>query len=267
MSTFVIADIGACHDGDFQLAMAAVEAAKAAGCDAIKFQMVTDPHRMARRRRKAAQHGYAEVYRRYLVPVCEWLEPLRAQCDLVGIQFMCTAFLPEDVEIVASYVDTFKVASFEASDREMWDALVPYVFGGKHVIASLGMGQQKMAGHGGVGVTSRLKWLHCVSAYPAPMESLGLDRIRRDSLNGFSDHSDPQLTYTGALAVAAGAQVVEAHLCLEETDPGNPDFMHAMVPRRFARYADAIRQAERAMPWAPGQHACEEKMSQYRVAL
>lgn len=264
-NVYVIADIGACHDGELDKMNKAIVAAKEAGCDAIKFQWTSDPRAMARRRGRAEADGYADIYARYLTWPKEWLAVLRNACLSHGIDFMCTVFLPQDVDVVAEHVRTFKVASFEASDRGMWDALAPHVLGGKEVVASLGMGQDKVAGHGGTGVKSRIKWLHCVSAYPAPVTALGLDRIRRDQLHGLSDHTHPDFTWTGALAVAAGATIVEAHLKLETTGRDNPDAKHAMTGAQFKNYVSRIRFADSCMTAPAGMQPCEEQMAQYRV--
>lgn len=280
MRTFVIADIGACHDGKSKDMFAAVQAAKDAGVDAIKFQWVSDPWRMAKRRGRAEADGYGEIYRKYLAWDLELMPRLAEHCKTYGIGFMCTAFLPEDVAVVAPYVQHFKIASFEAEDEAMYKAHVGLPNDGRKVIVSLGMGAKypyyDVAPYEAPCDLPRreLARLHCVSAYPAPVDSLGLYRLHPqwdndgdllEPIDGFSDHSDPALTWTGALAVAAGAEIVEAHLRLDWTDTRNPDYGHAMTVREFDAYVRHIRFAESCLAIPAGPVKAEEQMKQYKV--
>ena len=82
--------------------------------------------------------------------------------------------------------------------------------------------------------------------------------------DGLSDHSRHR--WMGALAVAAGAEIIEAHLRLDDTDPENPDFATAFTPAEFADYVRNIRFAEAAL--GDGQKRlqdCERPMAEYRV--
>ena len=85
-------------------------------------------------------------------------------------------------------------------------------------------------------------------------------------MRGFSDHSLPSLTQTGALAVAAGAEYIEAHLRHSVTESDNPDRDHAMTKEQFLDYVDQIRGAEIAIGVARKEpQRCEKIMEQYRV--
>lgn len=262
--TFVIAEIGSCHDGELVSARALVQMAAACGADAVKAQFWSDPDRLADRRRVPAH--YRDIYRRYRMPV-SWLPILKAEADAAGIEFLCTAYLPEDVAVVAPYVTRFKVASFEAGAADLREAHRP--FSDRQVVVSLGMGGSQHAGKWSQD-TSRVRFLHCVSAYPAPVVALHLGTLRAGArhglIHGFSDHTDPALTWTGALAVAAGAEIIEAHLRLEDTDPENPDAPHAMTPQQFDSYVRHIRFAEACLgDGRAGMQPCEAEMAQYRV--
>lgn len=272
LSTYVIAEAGSCHDGQFDQARRLVDAAVEAGCSAVKFQFWSDADRLADRRR--VPDVYRVIYARYRMPArwLAWLSALAVDRDL---DFLCTAYLPEDVAVVAPYVRHFKVASFEAEARDLIAAHVP-IFDEdearerqRRLFVSLGMGARPAVAEAALGSrhSGRLWCLHCVSAYSAPLDALNLRRIVADELDGFSDHSDPALMWTGALAVAAGARVLEAHLKLNDTDPTNPDAPHAMVPAQFARYVRWAREAEQALgSGMPGEHEAEREMAQYRVS-
>jgi len=269
VSTYVIAEAGCCHDGDLAKALGLAQAAADVGASAVKYQFWSDPDALADRRRVPSR--YREIYRRYRVPA-EWLRRLAAEASARRIDFMCTTYLPGDIATVAPFVRTFKVASFEAADAEFIRAHGAYLKDRtRDIIISLGMGAQRPS------ITIVCGWrcayLLCVSAYPAPVGALNLARLHcgddddeAASYDGFSDHSDPALTWTGALAVAAGARIVEAHLRLDGTDLLNPDAPHAMLPRQFADYVRHIRFAERCLGSSDaGMQPCETEMAQYRV--
>lgn len=266
--TFVIADIGANHDAEFPLMLEAIYAARDAGATAVKFQWVSDPVRMAARRGAAQADGYSAIYARYLCWPEELHARLKERCQAVGLEYMCTAFLPEDVAVVAPHVSLLKVASFDALQPDLHAANGRT---GKTVLISTGMlyekgarAVQKMAAAAYGGDYNRIKMLHCVSAYPAPHTALHLSLMV--AYDGLSDHTYPTATWTGALAVAAGARYIEAHLRLKETDPTNPDYPHAMDPKQFREYVGHIRYAEQCLgDWEADKepHAVERAMARY----
>lgn len=279
MSTYTIAEIGACHDGDRAAMSKAIRVAKACGADAVKFQWVSDPVRMAKRRGKAYEDGYGEIYRRYLAWPAEWHAGLRAECDEAGIDYMCTAYLPEDVETIAPFVRHFKIASFEAGDWVLWEAILLERKFRQHVVASLGMGMDPQDAHrllDDLESTFRsfcygsVRLLRCVSSYPAPHTALNLGRLNLYS--GLSDHTAPDAMLTGALAVAAAGRrqrpfTIEAHFRLDTTEPENPDYPHAMSPHQFSEYIANIRFAEECLGNGDtSMHECEIPMARYKMS-
>jgi N,N'-diacetyllegionaminate synthase len=257
--TFVIAEAGSCHDGDITQAFKLVTAAKEAGADACKFQWWSSAERLAERRNA---QKYLPVYQKYTVPDV-WLSWLHLACVANGIEFMMTAYLPEDIPFVDLWVKRFKVASFEAMDREFVRAHLPYQ---KEVIISTGMCDHVgRAMYGALPVT----WLHCVSSYPCPVDqaNLGALKSHRDDespFDGYSDHTHNVLT--GALAVAAGARIIEVHFRLDDTDPENPDYATALSTGQLKDYVYLIRQAEMMMgDGVKKPQPAEEAMMAYRV--
>jgi len=85
--------------------------------------------------------------------------------------------------------------------------------------------------------------LQCVSSYPTPEVDTALGGIvalaeRFDLPVGYSDHTNE--TATGALAVAAGACVIEKHLTYDRSASG-PDHAASFDAGQFAEYTRAIR--------------------------
>ena len=255
MSTFIIAEAGSCHDGEFAMAIDLIQAAANAGADACKFQYWSSAIRLAERRQAS---DYFETYFKYKVPE-SWLESLKLRCDWLDIEFMSTVYLPEDIPIIAPYVKRFKVASFEAGDREFIEAHKVF---DKPIIVSTGMSREgDQIGKTGLG---DIFLLHCVSAYPCPVEQAGLATIRARAYAGYSDHTHDVLT--GALAVAAGARILEVHFRLDDTDPANPDYTTALSPGQLKDYISLVRKAELMLgDGIKRPQPCEAEMSKYRV--
>lgn len=259
--TLVVAEAGSCHDGELKKALTLIDVASIAKVDVVKFQYWSDPDALADRRRVPS--FYREFYARYKMPL-QWLHDLREACHAHGLLLGVTTYLPQDVAPVASYADVLKIASFEAEAQDLLDAHLPYL-GHKPVLVSLGMDGHKRPV--AIWRGAAVRYLRCVSAYPAPVEDLHLQKLWGSGL-GLSDHTDPALTWTGALAVAAGAPVVEAHLKVWTTDPTNPDAPHAMLPDQFRDYVRHIRFAEACVGdgEAPeGVLPSEEPMAAYKV--
>lgn len=279
---FVIAECGSCHDMSLEKAGRLIKAAADAGASAAKFQYWSSAVRMARRRHAP---DYLAVYEKYQIPEA-WLSVLQTCCHANDIVFMCSTYLPEDVEVVAEHVTRFKIASFEAGDIPHLVAHVPYYKSGKPIYISCGLGASRslianwLLRDAVTVATPPVEFLLCVSAYPAPLVDLHLRRLHEPTFfmsggssepryTGFSDHTAPTNLMTGALAVAAGARVVERHIRLDDTDQSNPDAPHAMTPAMFKGYVQAIRVAEEALgsaDWASsGAIPSEAPMRAYRV--
>lgn len=253
MPTFVIAEAGSCHDNQFGRAVNLILTAKRAGADACKFQFWSSAERLAERRNAAE---YLDVYRKYQVPA-KWLPLLKAQCDHVGVEFMCTVYLPEDIPVIAPFVKRFKVASFEAGDVAFLEAHF-YGYYPKRIIVSTGMSERTPR------YEPMVDYLHCVSAYPTPIDQANLSVVRDIVIAGYSDHTRHVLT--GALAVAAGAHILEVHFRLDSTYAKNPDFGTALTPAELGEYVANVRLAERMLgDGVKRPQPAEAEMMRYRV--
>ena len=94
-----------------------------------------------------------------------------------------------------------------------------------------------------------LALLHCLSAYPAPIEemnvrAMGTLRDRFGCPVGLSDHTLGIAVSLGA--VARGAAIVEKHLTLDKALPG-PDHRASLEPSEFAELVRGIRAIEASL--------------------
>lgn len=282
METVVIAEAGSCHDNSLARAFELIDVAVSSGARFFKVQYWSNPERLSERRNAPDLAG---MYERYRLPYA-WLQPLAERCQAAGIEFACSTFLPEDVDVVAPYVSLLKVASLEANDPALLVAHAPHLRAGKTVVVSLGAGARLrpvlhyMLGpdHSGYeyeqkDLNGRLVFLHCVSAYPVPPQQMQLKVLRnlcgQQYKNGLSDHSASGNTLTGALAVVFGARYIERHIRLDATREENPDFGHSMPPGAFKQYCYNIILAE-DMVWTDSGadvQPCERGMLKHRVGV
>ena len=259
MSTYIVAELGACHDGSWDRLERMVTACVEAGASACKLQYWSDSERLADRRH--ATPAYRDIYRRYQIPQ-SWLPAFAALCHEHGIEAVCTVYLPEDVAFVAKYADRTKVASFENEDFGFIDTCLATQ---KPVMVSCGMAADV---HRKFYLAAprwmrTVYWLHCVSAYPAEVDGALWPLVLDESGNeydGYSDHTHN--VWTGAVAVACGAKIIEVHVRAYDTDPANPDYATALDPAEFRTYVDGIRTAERLIADVP---VDESAMQRFKV--
>ena len=234
---FVIAEAGTTPGGKLETMRRMIGAGAKAGADAVKFQWCSNPEKLCQRRNAPE---YLETYR-LLAFDPAWHLALWRECEEQGVKYMATGYLPEDIRTLALFVHAFKVASFEACDRAFIRRHYLY---DRPVFISTGMcdeselawllSQRKRH--------PQVKLLHCVTAYPAPTNELNLAAIRQCGLDGYSDHSGRPST--GALAVAAGARIIEVHFRSQDADPIHPDFPHSLDEGQLGEYIASIRDVE-----------------------
>ena len=240
MSVMIVAEAGSTHDNSLDKALRLIRCAKDCGADAIKLQVCTNIDKlMAKRGEKPEARPAYE----YLKTTKDWLPRLKEEAVKVGIQFGCTAFIPEDIPLVAQYVDFFKVAAKESGDAAFMDAHFKY---GKPLIASERDGHEAHWN-----LSMNVKVMYCVSEYPTPIEHLKLHRIWQ-KYDGFSDHSTSTLTGALAVMLAGKDAVIEKHIRLWDTETFNPDFPHSMICEptavySFAEYVSNCRHASRCL--------------------
>jgi len=237
VNTTIIAEIGSCHENSILKAKLLIENAKECGADVAKFQYYSSSEELAQRRNAPELAAKYEAFR---MPR-EWLDDLKEHCNHADIEFMCTCYLPQDIELINKYVDRFKISSFEAQDVPFVRSHAQYK---KPILVSCGMTETQLDYNGDLGCL--VYRLHCVSGYPTPLNQANIGTISEYKCEGYSDHT--VTVQTGALAVAAGAFIIEKHIKLKDTDLANPDYPHSLVcdteASSFEIYCCLIRDAE-----------------------
>ncbi len=212
-----IAEASSNHAQDLGRALAFVDAAADAGCDAVKFQLFKIDRMFAPE--ILAQSAKHRARKDWELPIAH-LEPLARHCDLRGIQFACTPFYLEAVEELRPHVGFYKIASYELLVTPLLEACART---NKPVVLSTGMATmdeikvaaRTLARAGAKDVTL----LHCVSAYPTPPEEANLSAIAaiREATGvavGWSDHTRKPAVIERAVH-RWNAAAVEFHLDLD----------------------------------------------------
>ena len=254
---FIIAELSANHNQDFELAKRAIEVAKEAGCDAVKLQTYRADSLTLDIKNDNFKAGdiwsdeyLYDLYSRAAMDY-EWHEPLKRYADKLEITLFSSPFDFEGVDLLESIdVPAYKIASFEITDIP----LIRYVASKqKPIIISCGIADIsdielailtcKEAGN------SDIALLKCTSAYPAKDSDMNLktvmDMRERFSLPvGLSDHS---LGIEAVIsAVSLGAKIVEKHF-LPDANMQSPDSLFSLKPDELAKMVSSIRRVEKML--------------------
>jgi N-acetylneuraminate synthase len=239
-----IAEASSNHGRELSRALAFVDAAADAGCDAVKFQLfkinrMFAPEILSR----SAKH---RARREWELPL-DHLAPLAEHCSKRRIAFCCTPFYLDAVEQLRPYVAFYKIASYELL---VCDLLAACAATGKPVVLSTGMAtmeeiHQAVATLQGAGAND-ITLLHCISAYPAPAREANLSAIAaiREATGcktGWSDHTRRPAVIERAVH-RWGASAVEFHLDL---DGNGAEYLagHCWLPQEIAPVIARIREA------------------------
>lgn len=242
---YVVAEISANHNGDIDMGYKLIEAAKNAGASAIKLQTYT-PDTITLKSKEddfmikgGLWDGYSlyDLYQEAHTPF-EWHKPFFDFAHAQDITCFSSPFDETAVDLLEDLnCPAYKIASFEAIDLP----LIRYASQTKKpLIISTGMAnleeiEEAVATARDSGCQD-LILLHCISAYPAPIEQSNLRTIvdleRRFQLPcGLSDHT---LGTTASIAaIALGAVFIEKHFTLSRENAG-PDSSFSLEPDEFS---------------------------------
>lgn len=255
---YIIAEISANHNQDYDEAVRIMRAAKEAGADAVKLQTYT-PDTLTIDSDKEYFHigdgtlwdgrNLYDLYSEAYTP-WEWYPKLQDVARDLNIDLFSTAFDSTAVDFLEEMnVPVHKVASFEIVDIPLIEKMAST---GKPLIISTGMAtlgeiEEAVQAARNAGAPE-IALLKCTSAYPAPPEEMNLRTIPHLSeafgvLVGLSDHTLG--IEVPIAAVALGACIVEKHFTLSRSVPG-PDSSFSLEPQEFKVMVDAIRAVEKA---------------------
>jgi N-acetylneuraminate synthase len=249
---FLVAEVGINHNGDVELAKKLIDAAAAAGCDAVKFQkrtidVVYSSEELARPRESQFGTTNGDLKRGLEFTQSQYAA-IDAHCRQIGMTWFASCWDEASVDFIETFNPPFyKIASASLTD----DSLLKYHRTlGKPVVLYTGMSTLEEIDHA-VEVLGKndLVLLHCTSTYPSKVEELNLKAIhaladRYDIPVGYSGHEVG--LYTSLAAAVLGACFIERHITLDRAMWGS-DQAASVEPQGFTRLVKDIRAVELAM--------------------
>jgi pseudaminic acid synthase len=255
---FIIAELSGNHNGDIDRALAMVDAAKAAGADAIKLQTYTadtitidhgGPGFVIESGLWEGRRLY-ELYQEASTP-WDWHPRLFERAADLGVILFSTPFDESAVKFLQRLrAPAYKIASFELVDLPLIQCVARAA---KPMIMSTGLASPEEIGEAVTAARAAgcddLVLLHCTSGYPTPAREMHLRTMQHLAaahgvLTGLSDHTLG--TGVSVAAVALGACVIEKHFTLARAD-GGPDSAFSLEPDEFKRLVDDCRTAWEAL--------------------
>ena len=255
---FVICELSGNHNGSLERALAMIDAAAATGADAIKIQSYTPDTMTIDHEGPQFQitgglwhgRGLYDLYREAHTPF-EWHAAMFERARQRGVTMFSTPFDETSADLLEGLgAPAYKVASFEAVDLPL---IAHVARKGKPMIISTGMANRAEIGEAVATARdngcSDIVLLHCVSAYPAPVEEANVRTVPLlaetfGCVAGLSDHTPG--TAAAVASVALGGAVIEKHFTLARSD-GGPDAAFSMEPAEFAALVKDCKNAWRAL--------------------
>jgi len=230
---YIIAELGANHNGDMELAKRMIDAAKEAGCSCVKFQSWTkdtvfskkvyeDNYFLNDDYRNRNDYTLEEIVEEFSISEKE-LYDMYQYCVKVGIDFTSTPFSKKEVDFLVDKcnVPFIKIASMDLNNYPFLKYVakkgLPMVIAtGLSDISEIDKAIRVIEGEG----NKQICILHCISIYPPKFEDislkniLGLRSMYPDYPIGFSDHTLG--VEIPSAAVALGACIIEKHFTLDK---------------------------------------------------
>ena len=247
--TFIIAEVGNNHEGDFRLAKKLIVKAKKCGADAVKFQTIipellniaSDKKRI--KQLKKFQFSF------------EQFKKLAKHAKKNKIIFISTPTDLESAEFLNKIQRYFKIAS---GDNDYYSLIKKIASFNKPIILSTGLSDIENIYNSKKLIFNEWKknnakkntltLMHCVSSYPVEKQYANLTAIKslksrfKNCIIGYSDHTTGILACT--IAVAYGAKVIEKHFTLDKNQSNFRDHKLSADPKEMKQLVENIRLLE-----------------------
>jgi N,N'-diacetyllegionaminate synthase len=236
MKAIIIAECCQNHNGNPEVLKRQIHEAAANGADFVKIQAIRSrelTHRPQFDEGVTDDNGVVQVIKRPYQAEVERLSKLDLtpdqelwfvdECHRAGIAPMTTAFTITGArEIKDMGYEAIKIASYDCASfpllrevKKYWNSI--YVSTGATYDDEIEQAAEVLKG-------SDFSFLHCLTIYPTPMDTLNLKRMsylrRFTSKVGYSDHSHVQTTqlWASKIALALGASCIERHFTVLDSD-------------------------------------------------
>ncbi|MBQ9590346.1 MAG: N-acetylneuraminate synthase family protein [Butyrivibrio sp.] len=229
---YMIAEIGANHNGDMELAKKMIETAKKCGADCVKFQswakdsifsrkVYEDNYFLTDDYRNRTDYTLEEIVDKYHIGIEEH-KMLQAYCHEIGIEFASTPFTKWEVDMLVDELNVpfIKIASMDLDNVPFLKYVAKK---GKPIVISNGLcpmsdvalAVETLRENG----CENIILLHCVSIYPPEDNQVNLNNI--DMLRtcfglpvGYSDHTIGVVA--PIMSIAKGVCIIEKHFTMDK---------------------------------------------------
>ncbi len=244
MSTYILAEMAASHEGDFKIGKRIIEAAAEAKANGILFQII-DPDTYI----IPADQDYAEI-KTCGISQRSWSE-LIDRANSLGLDVWANVY---DLASARFCKDKkIKGYKFHAANLENNDLIKEVVKAKKEIAISVG-GMEKseilkvLKLIYSVDKKAKLHLMYGLQNFPTNPEGINLNFIKELSDEtgldfGYQDHSEPTSQasmYLPVLFIAGGASVIEKHITPDRSLKGE-DYEAALNPDEFAAFVRNIR--------------------------
>lgn len=253
-NSFIIAEIGNNHQGDFKLAKSLVDLAKSSGADCAKFQMrnMEQLYGLSKTANSSFDLGTEytlDLLSKFQLTDSEMLK-LFDYCISKDILPLCTPWDTKSLDILDNWgMEAFKVASADFTNFPFLEKLIEK---DKPLFCSTGMStEDEINSSCNFLCSNNAKFipLHCNSTYPAPYKDINLNYMSNlgnfsEGLYGYSGHE--RGWFVAVAAIALGAKVIEKHFTIDKALEGN-DHKVSLLPKEFEAMVNDIRNLESAL--------------------
>jgi len=240
LKSFIVAEIASNWEGNFTKAEKLMQKSKNAGANAVKFQ-IWRAHDLYNNK-----HPDWKFIKKSEITLEKAIK-LKKIADKIGIEFFCSAFYPEAIDILEKLkVKRYKIASRTCllKDPHSLETLKKIALTKKPVIVSMGMG-------GNINlirnIFSKNKTLfcYCISEYPTDFKKINWKKAL--SFNGFSDHT---LGINAAIIFAALKHQAKTKSCFIEKhvklkNSRGPDADTSINTEELASLVSSVRKIEK----------------------
>jgi sialic acid synthase len=251
---YVIAEIGHNHQGSLDLCKEMFDAAKLAGCNAVKLQkrdnrtLYTQEFYDSPYNSENAFGATYGLHREALEFDRSQYAELKIHAKKLGITFFATAFdIPSAEFLLSLDMPAIKIASGDCQNAALLKWLDVNCRKELPIIVSTGGGGRPAAAWS---LFRNIAILHCTSGYPAKYNELNLRAIKtyrkefKQTVIGWSAH-DTGIAMA-PVAYALGARIIEKHFTLNRAWKGT-DQSFSLEPQGMKAMIDNLKQCRAAL--------------------
>jgi len=239
-SPYIISEIGVNHENSLEKAIQMIYEIRDSGGHAAKFQAYKASSLASKfspaywDQDEEATTSQFELFSKYDSFGKKEYSILVNECKKAGIDFLCTPFDLELVDLVVPMCPYIKIASADLTNFPLLKKVSSY---DKPIILSTGASTlseivkaYEFIKEQGI---EKIALLHCVLSYPTQLDHAQLNTISflkstfPDATIGYSDHTKPGDMLIPFISYTLGATIIEKHYTYDKSLPGN-DHYHSM---------------------------------------